>query len=230
MMTVKQEGLARLRAAYPEWTFEEDGETISAKLDGKHIALWLRIAWKAKVVAWPSAEKLHPALASFVFSSPDEVRCMMRALEGAAWAAANFHPGGFRAEDRAPSPPAPVVDEAPDAEDAPDDGLAHDDWEMPPSLDDVAQVRDLVREAAGALLYDLGKDEASHVAWVRELLAMRAGERGVVMTHLAHRQRLELVERYEAAAAARHEQAMAAQERIAVALERVAAALEGGAA
>lgn len=124
MTTAKQEGLARLRAAYPEWTFEEDGETISAKLDGKHIALWLRIAWKAKVVAWPGCEKLHPALASYVFSSPDEVRCMMRALEGAAWAAANFHPGGFMAEERAPSPPAPVVDEAPDAEDAPDDELA----------------------------------------------------------------------------------------------------------
>ena len=96
-------------------------------------------------------------------------------------------------------------------------------------MDEQDKVRDLVREAASTLLYDLGKDEGSHVAWVRELLAMGAGERGVVMTHLAHHQRLELVERYEAAAAARHEQAMKSQERIAVALERVAAALEGGA-
>lgn len=51
-------------------------------------------------------------------------------------------------------------------------------------------VAELVRQAASALLYDLGKDEA--------------------------------------AAAARHREALAVQERIASALERVAAALEGG--
>jgi chromosome segregation ATPase len=43
------------------------------------------------------------------------------------------------------------VDEAPDAEEAPDDGLAHDDWEMPPSLEGVAQVREALRRADLAL-------------------------------------------------------------------------------
>lgn len=96
-------------------------------------------------------------------------------------------------------------------------------------MSDGEDVAELVRQAASALLYDLGRDEAVHVSWVRELLAMPAGERSVVMQHLAHQQRLELVAGYEAAAAARHREALAVQERIAGALERVAAALEGGA-
>lgn len=137
----RDDALVTLRAAYPEWIFELDGQAISARLaPSRHLLLWTGIAaWKAKVISWPTGPALADRLGGYVASSPDEVRCMASLL------------GVIAAEESAAEPDAPEVAAEPaeievaeievaelregdvfELPDAPDDGLAHDDWELPP--------------------------------------------------------------------------------------------------
>lgn len=258
VMDLREEALVSLRAAYPEWTFELDGQAISARLaPSRHLVLWTGIAaWKAKAISWPNGPALLDQLGGYVASSPDEVRCMaallgaIAAAEGGATPDAPGEPvelfgscadpdepewtdedleintvtnarerlaAALRERDEAlakvaalrceadkaseardmalylnnrrqgeydqmratlarytavyadpdmPAPPpaadlsrcAPLPGMAEMAQrilgvpaDAPDDGLAHDDWEVPPSPDAVAQVREALRRADHAL-------------------------------------------------------------------------------
>lgn len=76
---------ARLRAAFAGWSFEPDGDAMSARLveagSTRHLLIWTGVAaYKAKVVAWPCADDEREGLAGLLTSSVDVVRCMSNLL------------------------------------------------------------------------------------------------------------------------------------------------------